>query len=376
MLTDEQLEVLGSTLTPLFQRLEYECISDVGRRIRKTMTYTRTAELTAMRLRELGYSPAHIRSEAMRLLRADADYRKAVAKNTMDYKLEVQRLIRSTLNQAMHDNDEVIKAGGNMAWVDDLRVWKDNTAAVLSASFLPEVIDTYKHMTNEALKNLTRTLAFKNVQGLIPLENLYTRELDFAMVQLLSGTFSSDEIVKKTVHNMAQSGLRSIDFASGRTMELDTHVRLAMRTGYHQLAGEITNKNLMQSGVALVWVSEHWGARNTGIGVADHEAWQGKIYYTTELPPADAMAEAERIGQEDIENIWTATGYDPTGKNANDPLGLYGYNCRHSHSPWFDGMDKPKYTPEPSPITYNGKEYDYYAMTQRQRAIEIGRAHV
>ena len=136
------------------------------------------------------------------------------------------------------------------------------------------------------------------------------------------------------------------------------------------MAGKITDKNVMQTGQALVWVSEHWGARNTGIGVQNHEDWQGQIYYVTDLPPANAMEEAERIGQSSIQNVYDATGYDPTGQVANDPLGLYGYNCRHSLYPWFSGQEKPKSTPQPAPIVVNGKEYDYYAQTQKQRAIE------
>ena len=79
MLTDEQLEIISEALQPLFQNLEHEVIVDIARRIKKTMTYTRTAELQAMEMHRLGFSPARIRKEAMKLLRADAAYRKAVA---------------------------------------------------------------------------------------------------------------------------------------------------------------------------------------------------------------------------------------------------------------------------------------------------------
>lgn len=56
--------------------------------------------------------------------------------------------------------------------------------------------------------------------------------------------------------------------------------------------------------------------------------------------------------------------------------GLCGWNCRHSFHPFFPGIDKPSYTDDelahidPDPIEYNGKKYDYYACTQKQRSME------
>ena len=85
----------------------------------------------------------------------------------------------------------------------------------------------------------------------------------------------------------------------------------------------------------------------------------------------DYRTEAKRIGQDYITDLWRATGYSVDGAHENDPLGLYGYNCRHNHHPWFEGVSSyPKESPEPSPVIINGKEYDYYAVTQKMRALE------
>ena len=40
-------------------------------------------------------------------------------------------------------------------------------------------------------------------------------------------------------------------------MQLDTASRLAIRTGCHQLAGKIQDKNIEQTGENLVYVSKH-----------------------------------------------------------------------------------------------------------------------
>ena len=59
----------------------------------------------------------------------------------------------------------------------------------------------------------------------------------------------------------------------------------------------------METGVNLVYVSKHWGARNTGEGHANHEKWQGRVYFIKE--GKNYASEAERIGQDYI----TAVSY-------------------------------------------------------------------
>ena len=369
MLSEEQLEIIEEALVPLFQYLEHEVIVDIARRIQKTMTYTRTAELQAHSMSELGYSPARIRKEAMKLLTSDPEYRKAVAKNTLEYKREIRDIINNITKEAYKANDEIVAGAGNMAWIDDLSVWKQNAKELTDNSFLPRLVEMFSEQTAGALKNMTQTTGFKTMNGYEAVENAYQRELDKAIIKVCSGAFSRDKVIQDTVHNLAQSGLRSIDFASGYSMQLDTATRMAVRTGCHQMTGKVLDNNIMESGENLVYVSKHWGARNTGIGHANHEQWQGHVYFVKE--GQDYRTEAKRIGQDYITDLWRATGYSVDGAHENDPLGLYGYNCRHNHHPWFEGVSSyPKESPEPSPVIINGKEYDYYAVTQKMRALE------
>lgn len=371
MLTEEQLEIISETLQPLFQNLEHEVIVDIARRIKKTMTYTRTAELQAMEMHRLGFSPARIRKEAMKILRADAAYRKAVAKNTMEYKREVRKLINNLTSAAYRANDEIVAGAGNMSWVDDLRVWKQEGKELGDSSYLSDLTGAFSAQTAGDLKNLTGSTGFKSIGGFESIENAYQNELDKAVMKICTGTFDQNKVVKDAVHSLAQSGLRSIDYSSGRSLQLDTAVRLCLRTGCHQLSGKIMDANIEQTGENLVYVTQHWGARNTGAGHSNHEQWQGKVYCIR--PGRDYREEARRIGQDQIMDLWYATGYSADGAHENDPLGLYGYNCRHNHHVWFEGASSlPAYQPQPGPVTVGGKEYDYYAMTQRLRVMERG----
>lgn len=371
MLTDEQLEYISAAIVPLFQYLEKEVIADIARRIAKTLTYSRTAELQAIAMMKLGYSPAKIRKEAMKMLNADPDFRKAVAKNTLEYKREVRKIINDITRAAYKANEEIVAGAGNMSWANDLSVWKEAGKELTDNSYLKELMDAFTAQTNGELKNMTQTTGFKTMSGYEGIENAYRRELDKAVIKICSGTFSQDKVVRDVVHDLAQSGLRSIDFASGYSMQLDTAARLAVRTGCHQLAGKIQDENIKQTGENLVYVSKHWGARNTGTGHANHEQWQGRVYFIKE--GKDYSEEAKRIGQDYITDLWRATGYSVDGAHESDPTGLYGYNCRHRHYVWFEGASsfpKNHYEKEPAPVTIDGKTYDYYAMTQKMRAME------
>ncbi|MCH5271587.1 MAG: phage minor capsid protein [Lachnospiraceae bacterium] len=369
MLTEEQLDILPEALLPLFQNLEKEVIADIARRIQKTLTYTRTAELQALSMKGLGYSPAQIRKEVMKLLQTDKTFQKVVAQNTLAYKKEIKKQIELIIEAARAANNEIVATAGNMAWIDDLSVWRDAGKKLEENSFLSELIKTFSDQTAGVFTNISKTTGFKTISGYETLRNAYTREMDKALIKLCSGAFNQEKIVKDTVHDLAESGLRSIDFASGYSMQLDTAVRLALRTGYHQLAGKVTDRNIEQTSENLVYVSKHWGARNMGIGHANHEQWQGKVYFIKE--GTDYSEEAQRIRQDRIMSLWYATGYSVDGSKENDPTGLYGYNCRHSHYPWFEGISTiPKESPEPEPVEIGGKVYDYYAVTQKMRAME------
>lgn len=369
MLTTEQEEIIGSALSPLFQYLEHEVIKDVANRIRETMAYSRTAEIEAQQLYELGFSPARIRKEAMKLLRADLEYRKAVAKNTLDHKKTVRKLLQGIISTVGKIDKKLLKEAADLSYLDDLRVWKQAGKELTDRSFLPQIVDAVGKQTADTMKSLAQSTGFKTMSGYESVESLYRRELDKAMIKVCTGAFSREQVIYDTVHSLAESGLRTVDFASGYSMQLDTAVKAAVRTGAHQISARIMDANIQNTGENLVYVSKHWGARNTGTGHANHEQWQGKVYFIKD--GTDYSGEAHRIGQDRIMSLWYATGYSADGAKENDPLGLNGYNCRHKHHVWFEGVSSlPKEDPEPESVTVNGKAYDYYGMSQKMRSME------
>lgn len=341
MLTEEQLEIYGDVLVPVFQQLEQDVIADIARRVRKEERWTETAELQAEELRKLGWSPYRIRIEVLRRLQASKEYAAMVERNTLEAKAAQQAAIDEAREALREQAPELFETVGNMAFHNDLSVWKQAGQKLARGGAVDAAVSAMrKHATGEIL-NLTRTMGFSFPTGSVPARKAFTAVLNSALTQVVSGTVSYQQACANAVRLLTQSGLRHIDYKNNVARQIDTAVRNAVLTASAQLSGEIMQANIEESGVEYVQVSAHWGARES------HEVWQGKVY---------SLAEFRSV-----------CGY---GEPSN-PDHIYSYNCRHTHYPYWPGISEPvEYPPEPGPFEVDGKRYTYYQATQRQRAVE------
>lgn len=330
----------------LFQDLEDEVIADIARRVKKTGRYTETAELMAKSMREQGYSPSQIQKEVMKHLKANKEFQMAVAENTKAYKEEVRDIIKQTVEDARKAGDELVGEAGDMAWNADLSMWAEHGVDLKKPNSMSQLKAAFAAQTANELRNLTRSIGFRNVNtGTVGVMNAYQRELDLALLKVATGTFSYDQAVQDCVHRLAQSGLRSIDYASGRTYQLDTAVRMSVRTGCSQLAGKIMESNLQSTGQDLVITSQHMGSR------PEHAPWQNKVF--------SYSGKSRKYP-----DFFKVTGYGTAA-------GLKGPNCCHDFYPFWEGASViPDDIKEPEPVMINGKEYTYYGCTQKQRSME------
>lgn len=341
MLTEEQLEIYGGVLVPVFQQLEQDIIADIARRVRKEERWTETAELQAEELRRLGWSPYRIRIEVMRRLQANKEYAAMVERNTLEAKAAQQAAIDEAREALREQAPELFETVGNMAFRNDLSLWEQAGQRLTRGGAVDRAVREMRKRATGDILNLTRTMGFSLPTGSVPARRAFTAALNSALTQAVSGTVSYQQACANAVRLLTQSGLRHIDYKNGVTRQIDTAVRNAVLTASAQLSGEIMQANIEESGVAYVQVSAHWGARDS------HAVWQGKVY---------SLAEFRRV-----------CGY---GEPFN-PDHIYSYNCRHTHYPYWPGISEPvEYPPEPGPFEADGKTYTYYQATQRQRAME------
>lgn len=351
-LTPEQIDAIADKyLVGIFQEMEQDVLADIARRVRKTGRLTETAELMAQSMMNQGFSPAEIRSEVMKFIKADAGLQAQIATETLEYKRYVADRVKGIVEEAKQAGDDMVANAGTMCFNDDLSLWKE-AGKELSNTALPQIVEAAQKQTWGMMKNLTQTtaLGLRDASGVpVSIMNAYQRFLDKATLEVATGVFSFDEAANRVVKEMSKSGVRLIEYHSdsGRTTmtELDVAVRRNVRTGVSQMAGRIMEENLRNSDTDLVITSQHMGSR------PGHAGWQNKIFsFSGKSKRYKSLAEG--------------TGYGTV-------TGLKGANCTHNFYPYWPGIStKEPDIKEPPPVEINGKEYTYYQTTQKQRAYE------
>lgn len=334
MLTPEQYDQIGDSLTGLFQDLEAFIIQDFVRRVTTAGTITETARYQLIKAEQMGLSTQAIKEALQQALNISNE--------------EINRLFKDWGLEAIRVENGIASQAGI------------NPMTLESHPELGQIIDSAIDQTKGELVNMTGTLGFaQKINGKIvftELSQYFQKEMDFVQMQVQSGALDYNSAIRQSVKRMADSGLRTVDYASGWSNHLDVAVRRATLTGANQMSGKLTDALGAEMACNFVEVTAHAGARNTGSGPANHASWQGKVY-------------ARKGSTKEYPNLAKVTGYG-TG------AGLKGWNCRHDYNNFWPGYSERTWTDEelanidPPPFSYKGKEYDYYAANQRQRAIE------
>ncbi len=308
-----------------FSDLEIRIMEDIVRRIRKTGKITSTADWQINRLRILGYS-----SE------------------------DIEQMLKETLNKSYPEMFELYDKVIDWEYVRNKEVYEQ-----VNAEFIPyeeneelqQITEALIRQSGDDLQNITKSLGFYLDYGtgekvLTPLAQVYQKYLDAACMDIVSGAFDYNTVIRRVVTQMTNSGLRQIDYASGRANRIDVAARRAVMTGVSQLSGKISEMNAEKLGTEHFEVEWHAGARPT------HAVWQGRVYSKEELTTVCGLG--------------TVTG-------------LLGANCYHMYYPFVPGISVRNWTDEwleeqnrkeNTPKSFNGKEYTLYEAKQRQRQME------
>ena len=277
---------------------------------------------------------------------------------------EIERAIRRTTNISEKKLTELLDdvVERNQRYYSELIKIADVTAP----QTLLSIEDTYAiyEQTRQTFRNITQSMAFlvDNGRTLLAPARAYQWALDNAVLQVQSGAISYNQAIRYAVKQLADSGIRAADYESGHRDQIDVAVRRAVMSGVNQLCQRYSEQSMDYLETDLVEVSAHIGARNTGVGPANHESWQGGIYRWSEKP---------RSSKGDYPDFIETTGYG-TGP------GLGGWNCKHHYYSFVEGVSEPTYSKkdleamkgENRKFTFEGKEYDGYSASQKQRQIE------
>lgn len=312
-------------MTSRFADLEDRIMQDIVRRIKKTGEITSTADWQINRLKILGYS-----SE------------------------DIEASLKETLNATYPEMFELYDQVINWEYVRNKDVYEQINAEYIpyeENEQLQQIMEGIKGQTRDELDNITQSLGFYLDYGdgkriLTPLAQVYQGFLDAACMDIVSGAFDYNSVLRRVVTQLTNSGLRQIDYVSGRANRIDVAARRAIMTGVSQITGKITDYNAEKLGADHFEVAWHSGARPT------HAVWQGKVWTREQLVNVCGLGSA---------------------------TGLLGVNCYHEYYPFFPGISERNWTDEwleeqnrkeNTPKEFHGKEYTLYEAKQRKRQME------
>jgi len=228
-------------------------------------------------------------------------------------------------------------------------------------------VDAIRMQTADTFRNITASMGFlvDNGRTMLPPSKAYQWALDNAALQIQSGAINYNHAITMAITQLADSGLKIVDYESGHTDSVDVAVRRAVMTGVNQINQKYQEQSMDYLETDLVEVTAHLGARNIDgpNGWENHANWQGGVYRWAVKP---------KTSSGDYSDFETVCGYGFV-------TGIGGANCRHSFYGFVEGVMERTYTdkqleemkPENRPkILFEGKEYDDYQATQKQRSIE------
>lgn len=329
MLKPEYFNDKADRMIELYRQLEDYIFKDIAYRLLKSQSVSGTADRLIWKLEQMGESRAEIMNKLSKL--------------TGLSKRELKELLQ----------DAVITS-----WNDDLSTFNQmgiNIVNPLENQAVMSVMNAEYQKCQGELDNLTRTTMNQAQVDL-------TRMLDEAEMRVASGVQSYSSAVCEILDNYAKKGM-VVEYPTGTHRSLEAAVRCCVVTSMNQTSAQITNQYILEGGIEYVLVSAHLGARIQQPEqpyLAGHENWQGKVYRIRGSEPG-------------YPNLLEMTGYDigenGAGKVVN-PLGLHGYNCRHSHQPWDKALKNP-YVDENGKSTIDTEESrKLYQNQQKQRAME------
>lgn len=315
----------------LYEQLQMWILKDITRRLLSAGEMTATADRLIWKLQQMGESQAAIEKKLQKLTGL------------------TQKELRSLLQDAVLTSWEDDRATLGQLGIELSNPLKN--AAVI------RVMDAEFKKSLAELNNLTRTTM--NQATNIDLINM----LDEADLRVAAGVQSYSAAVCDILDRYAGRGIY-VDYPSGTRRTLEAAVRCCVVTSMNQTAAQVTNQYIVEGGIEYVLVSAHLGARVAQKGqpaLASHADWQGKVYKIRGTTP-------------ECPNLLERTGYDMdpnTGQGTvKNPLGLHGYNCRHSHKPWDPRLRNP-YVDENGNLKIDNEENrKRYEMQQKQRAME------
>lgn len=232
-------------------------------------------------------------------------------------------------------------------------------------------VSALANITKQEMYNYARTTnlgySIRDLQGnvkFVGLKETYNRVLDEAVLNVGTGVDTFDNAMSKIMKDIGGNGLKTIDYASGRSIRLDSVARMHLKGALRNLHNEVQKQVGEEFDFDGYEISVH---SNPAI---DHEKIQGRQFSIEEYEKLNNGLEAKDYKG----NTYTL---DHDHKNGFRPISEL--NCYHYVFSIVLGVNKPEYSEEQlqkiiddnnKGFELDGEHYSMYEGTQLQRKLE------
>ena len=232
-------------------------------------------------------------------------------------------------------------------------------------------VNALASITKQEMFNYARATnlgySIKDLQGnikFVGLKETYDRILDTAVLNVGTGVDTFDNAMSKIMKDVGGSGLKTVDYASGRSIRLDSAARMHLKGALRTLHNEIQKQVGEEFDFDGYEISVH---SNPAV---DHEKTQGRQFSIEEYEKLNNGLEAK-------DYTGKTFTLDHDHKNGFRPISTM--NCYHYVFSIVLGVNKPEYSEEQlqkiiddndKGAIIDGKHYTNYEITQLQRSFE------
>ena len=318
MLTADQISYLRDRSEQLLDPIIEFLVEDICKRVTAAGQFTSTASYQIWRAQNLGISQRKL-------------------------KKEIAKRLKISQQQA----EKLLTQSAEVGYNFDISRFPTSHAIPLSAnSSLQQILSATVALAKDDLTNMTQTIGFVGTDGVCrELTDAYNQACDFAFQKISTGAQDYMSAIRDATKNLAEKGIRWIDYESGVHTSLEAAVRRNMMGALGLMQEQISQSNYDMLGCDGWEISAHEGS------APDHEPYQGKQY------PNEAY---KRLNNSLKRRIGTL-------------------NCGHYAFCIILGVNEPQYTDEEleamrrrneEGVTYEGKHYTLNEAQQKQRKFE------
>lgn len=222
-------------------------------------------------------------------------------------------------------------------------------------------------LVKNEMYNFTRTNVLGyTINGVFyNLRDTYNKLLDEALLNVGEGKETFDQAMTKILKDIGGSGLKTLNYESGRNIRLDSAVRMHLKGSLRELHNEQQKIIGEEIGYDGVEISTH------SHPAPDHALVQGRQFSNEEFDKF----------QNDIDSVsYDGIKFPATSEETgHDRRSISQYNCYHYIFSIVLGVSKPEYSNEElqeiidrnnEKVEIDGKKYTKYECTQLQRSLE------